>query len=44
MSLDDARAKMEAWRRDDNEVRRHSAIGKKPPIALTNVSPASPPE
>ncbi|MFG1225748.1 IS3 family transposase, partial [Xanthobacter wiegelii] len=31
MSLDDARAKMEAWRRDYNEVRPHSAIGNKPP-------------
>lgn len=27
MSLDDARAKMEDWRRDYNEVRPHSAIG-----------------
>jgi putative transposase len=26
MSLDDARAKMEAWRRDYNEIRPHSAI------------------
>ena len=44
MSLDDARAKMEAWRRDYNEVRPHSAISNKPPIALMNGSPASPPE
>lgn len=44
MSLDDARTKMEAWRRDYNEVRPHSAIGNKPPIALMNGSPASPPE
>lgn len=44
MSLDDARAKLEAWRRDYNEVRPHSAIGNKPPIALMNGSPASPPE
>jgi putative transposase len=43
MSLDDARAKMEAWRRDYNEVRPHSAIGNKPPIALMNGSPAPPP-
>jgi putative transposase len=27
MSLDDARAKMEDWRRDYNEFRPHSAIG-----------------
>ncbi len=43
MSLDDACAKMEAWRRDYNEVRPHSAIGNKPPIALMNGSPAPPP-
>ncbi|RTL87328.1 IS3 family transposase [Ancylobacter aquaticus] len=43
MSLDDARAKMEAWRRDYNEIRPHSAIGNKPPIALMNGSPAPPP-
>ena len=43
MSLDDARTKMEAWRRDYNEVRPHSAIGNKPPIALMNGSPALPP-
>jgi putative transposase len=40
MSLDDDRSKMEAWRQDDNEVRLHSAIGNKPPIALMNGSPA----
>jgi putative transposase len=34
MSLDDARAKMEDWRKDYNEVRPHSAIGNKPPISL----------
>ena len=34
MTLDDARRKMEEWRRDYNEVRQHSAIGNKPPIAL----------
>lgn len=38
MSLDDARAKCEAWRRDYNEVRPHSAIGNKPPITLLNRS------
>jgi putative transposase len=40
MSLDDARTKMEVWRRDYNEVRPHSAIGNKPPISLMNGSPA----
>ncbi len=40
MTLDDARAKCEAWRKDYNEVRPHSAIGYKPPIALVNRSGA----
>ena len=34
MSLDDARSKMEEWRKDYNEVRPHSAIGNNPPISL----------
>ena len=34
MNLDDAVRKCEAWRRDYNEVRPHSAIGNKPPIEL----------
>jgi putative transposase len=34
MSLDDARAKCEDWRRDYNEVRPHSGIGNKPPASL----------
>ncbi|WP_425277096.1 IS3 family transposase [Fulvimarina pelagi] len=38
MSLDDARAKMEAWRRDYNEVRPHSAIGHRTPIELMKCS------
>ncbi|MEO1398632.1 MAG: IS3 family transposase, partial [Pseudomonadota bacterium] len=33
MSLDDARSKMEKWRRDYNEVRPHSAIGNNPPVS-----------
>lgn len=41
MSLDDARMKMEEWRRDYNEVRPHSAIGNKPPISLLNGSSVS---
>ena len=36
LSLDDARVKMEEWRRDYNEVRPHSAIGNKPSISLMN--------
>ena len=43
MSLDDARSKMECWRRDYNEVRPHSAIGNKTPISLQNGSPAPSP-
>ena len=30
----DATANCEAWRRDYNEVRPHSAIGNKPPVTL----------
>jgi putative transposase len=41
MTLDDARIKMEDWRRYYNEVRPHSAIGNKPPIELVNRSDAS---
>jgi len=40
MSLDDAVRKCEAWRRDYNEVRPHSAIGNKPPISLMLASAA----
>ncbi len=36
MSLDDARAQCEAWRRDYNGVRPHSGIGNKPPASLVN--------
>jgi transposase InsO family protein len=34
MSLDDGRRKCEAWRRDYNEERPHSAIGNKVPVEL----------
>lgn len=34
LTLADAREKLEAWRRDYNEVRPHSAIGNRPPISL----------
>ncbi|MCP3367761.1 integrase core domain-containing protein, partial [Bradyrhizobium cajani] len=43
LSLDDARQKMEDWRRDYNEVRPHSAIGNKAPISLLSGSSAPPP-
>lgn len=36
LSLDDARSKLEGWRRDYNEVRPHSAIGYETPITLQN--------
>lgn len=38
MNLPDARDKLEAWRRDYNEVRPHSAIGNKPPVTLVKSS------
>ena len=34
MSLEDARQKMEAWRRYYNEERPHGAIGQKAPITM----------
>lgn len=40
MSLADAEEKCEAWRRDYNEVRPHSAIGNKVPISLVGPSAA----
>ena len=40
---DDARTKMEDWRRDYNEVRPYSAIGNKAPISFLNSSSAPPP-
>lgn len=43
MADDDARSKMEDWRRDYNEFRPHSAIGNKVPISLMNGSSAPPP-
>lgn len=43
MSLDDAVRKCEAWRRDYNEVRPHSAIGNKPPITVMFASGANGP-
>ena len=43
MMNDDARAKLEAWRRDYNEVRPHSSIGHKAPIELMNRSDATAP-
>jgi putative transposase len=40
MTLDDARRKCEAWRRDYDEERPHSAIGNKVPIELVDRSAA----
>lgn len=36
LTLDDARSKMENWRRYYNEERPHGAIGQRPPITLFN--------
>jgi putative transposase len=43
MSLDDARSKMEEWRRYYNEERPHSGIGQRAPILLHNSGGASSP-
>lgn len=43
LTLDDARQKMEEWRRDYNEVRLYGAIGNTPLISLMNTSGASGP-
>jgi len=44
LSVADARAKLEDWRRDYNEVRPHGAIGNKPPAALLHcIGVTSPP-
>jgi Integrase core domain len=43
MSLDDARSKMEEWRKYYNEDRPHSGIGQIPPILLHNSDGASSP-
>ena len=43
LSLDDARTKLEDWRRYYNEERPHGAIGNIPPITLTNHADASGP-
>jgi putative transposase len=46
LSLDEARRKCEAWRRDYNEVRPHSAIGNQVPAALHRSAgnPGQPPD
>ncbi len=43
LPLDDARQKLDDWRKDYNKVQPHSAIGNKPPIWLMNGSGASGP-
>ena len=44
MSLADSREKLDAWRRDYNEVRPHSAIGYNVPADIhIHVGSASPP-
>jgi putative transposase len=43
LTLDDARSKMEEWRRYYNEERPHGAIGQIPPILLQNPGGAASP-
>ncbi len=43
LSLEDAREKLDAWRRRDNEIQPHSTIGNKPPAALHYAPGASSP-
>ncbi|SLN74185.1 hypothetical protein OCH7691_03707 [Oceanibacterium hippocampi] len=43
LSLADATEKLEAWRRDYNEERPHSAIGNKVPAALMKSARAASP-
>ena len=43
MGLEDTTEKLEAWRRDYNEERPHSAIGNKVPAALMNLPDLSSP-
>ena len=43
LSLEDARSKLEAWRRDYNDVRPHSAIGYDVPSALMKLTSVNQP-
>ena len=43
MSPDDARDKMEAWHRDDVEVRLRRSVGDRTPIDLMKRAQGSPP-
>jgi len=43
LTLDDARSKLEDWRRYYNEERPHGAIGNKPPIMMMNHDGAASP-
>ncbi len=43
LTLDDARSKVEDWRKYYNEERPHGAIGNKPPITLLNHGDAASP-
>src|SRR5881628_3702244 len=44
MSLGEARETIEAWRRDYNEVRPHTALGNRTPQEFTGAGAALPPE
>ncbi|MBM3732678.1 MAG: transposase, partial [Acidimicrobiia bacterium] len=39
MDLDDAREKIEDWRREYNDVRPHGAIGDRTPMSLIRQAP-----
>ncbi len=42
LSLDDARAKLEAWRRDFNETRPHTSLAFMPPAEFTSSAGVNP--
>ena len=42
LSLDDARSKIEAWRRDYNEVRPHTSLGGRTPAEFSSSAVANP--
>ena len=42
LSLDDARAKLEAWRRDFNETRPHTSLGSMTPAEFASLAGVNP--
>lgn len=43
LSLEDARTKIEAWRRDYNEIRPHTSLGWKTPVEFASSGRVNPP-